>query len=119
MNYAILTGRLTKDVDLRQTTTGKPVTTFTLAVDRRKKDDGADFISCVAWNETATAMAKFLRKGSKILVAGRISCRSFERNGEKRYVTEIIAETVEFLDRKKAEAPEFTEEADDPDGQPI
>ena len=105
MNKAIITGRLTKDVDLRTTQSGKFVTSFTVAVDRM--DEGADFIDCVAWGKTAENMQRFLSKGSKVLVLGRLSKRSYEdRNGNKRSLTEVVAENVEFLDsRSQQSAP--------------
>lgn len=99
MNKAIITGRLTKDVDLRTTQSGKFVTSFTVAVDRM--DEGADFIDCVAWGKTAENMQRYLSKGSKVLVLGRLSKRSYEdRNGNKRTLTEVVAESVEFLDSR-------------------
>ena len=101
MNHVVLTGRITKDIDLRKTPSGKSVVSFTLAVDKRKGE--ADFISCVAWNQTAEAMKRFLHKGSKIAINGKLSVRSFEKNEEKRYVTEVVADEVEFLDSKKSD----------------
>lgn len=99
MNKAIITGRLTKDVDLRTTQSGKSVASFTVAVDRM--DEGADFIDCVAWGKTAENMQRYLSKGSKVLVLGRLSKRSYEdRNGNKRSLTEVVAENVEFLDSR-------------------
>lgn len=105
MNKAIITGRLTKDVDLRTTQTGKFVTSFTVAVDRM--DEGTDFIDCVAWGKTAENMQRYLSKGRKVLVLGRLSKRSYEdRNGNKRSLTEVVAENVEFLDsRSQQSAP--------------
>lgn len=106
MNKAILIGRLTKDPELKYTASnGTAVTTFTLAVDRNfKNKDGekeADFINIVVWNKLAEIVANNLTKGRLTAVSGRIQTRSYETNdGQKRYVTEVIAEDVQFLDKK-------------------
>ena len=102
MNRCILIGRLTKDPELRTTSSGISVTTFTVAVDRSfGKDKETDFIPVVTWRGLADNCAKFLSKGKKVAVSGRIQTRSYEtQNGDKRYVTEIIADDVEFLTPK-------------------
>jgi single-strand DNA-binding protein len=108
MNITLLTGRLTKDVVLKKTTNGTSVVTFTLAVDRSK--EGADFIPCVAYNQTADLMEKYLSKGSKIACEGRINTRNYDNEaGQKVYVTEVIVGRVEFLDSKKTEERPETE----------
>lgn len=100
MNKVILKGRLARDIELRTTTTGKAVGTFSLAVDRRMKQEGqpdADFIPCVAWGKTAEVMAQYLAKGRETLVEGRMQVRNYDdNNGNKRYVTEVIVESFEF-----------------------
>lgn len=105
MNKVILIGRLTKDPEVRTTTTGKAVTTITLAVDRRYKQDGqpsADFIPCVAWGKVAEVIANNLSKGRRLGVYGRIQIRSYDGNdGNKHYVTEVIVDEITFLDSKK------------------
>lgn len=116
MNKVILTGRTTKEIDLRYTQSRKAVTSFTLAVDRRSKDDGADFISCVAWGNTAEAMSKYVRKGNKIAVSGHIATRSYEKNGQKVYVTEVVADEVEFLEKREQKSNGFVE-MDEDDGE--
>lgn len=98
MNNVILTGRLCRDVEIKRTQNGKAVTQFTLAVDRI--GDGADFVSCVAWEKVAENMARFLGKGSKVLVDGKLQVRSWEKDGQKRTVTEVVARQVEFLDKR-------------------
>lgn len=102
MNKVMLNGRLTKDVDLRYTPSGVAVCTFTLAVNQRKKENNeskADFITCVAFKNDAENMAKFLRKGSKVSVFGRLSSRTYVDSKEvTHYVTEVIVSEVEFLD---------------------
>lgn len=100
MNNIILIGRLTKDPDLRYTQAGKAVCSFTLAVDRpysgEKKE--ADFINIVVWNKAGENAAKYLAKGRQTAVEGRLQIRSYDGNdGKKRYVTEVIADRVEFI----------------------
>lgn len=106
INSVILTGRLTKNIDLRQTSTGKAMTYFTLAVNRAFKNEqgvsDADFITCVAFGKQAENMARYLTQGSLIGVEGRISTRNFQGNdGKTVYVTEVIAGNVSFLESKK------------------
>lgn len=103
MNTAILLGRLTKDIELKKTSTGLSYCNFTLAVDRSFKDANgqrqADFISCVAWRNTAEFLAKYFHKGSKVLVGGSIQTRTYDdANGQKRYVTEVIVDEVDFAE---------------------
>lgn len=103
MNKVILIGNLTRDPEMRTTTTGMQVCTFTLAVSRRRPNQQgqreADFINIVTWNKTAELCAKYLHKGRKAGVSGSLQIRSYEKDGQKRYFTEVIAEQVEFLDR--------------------
>jgi single-strand DNA-binding protein len=102
MNKAIIMGRLTKDPEVRYTTNDKAVCSFTIAVDRKFKKDEADFIPVVAWDKTAEFCAKYFSKGRKIAVSGRIQTRTYDDNdGKKHYVTEIVAEEVDFADSKK------------------
>lgn len=105
MNKAILIGRLTRDPEIRYTQTGKAVATFSLAVDRRGAKDGngpkADFIPIVAWDKLAEVIGNNLSKGRRVMIEGRIQIRSYEaQDGTKRYVTEIIAQELEFLDSR-------------------
>ena len=106
VNNVVLVGRLVRDVDLRQTSTGKMMTYFTLAVNRNFKNEqgeqAADFIGCVAFDKKAENMARFLSKGSLISVEGRISTRNFQGNdGKTVYVTEVVASNITFLESKK------------------
>ena len=106
INSVILTGRLTKNIDLRQTSAGKAMTYFTLAVNRVfKKEQGgsdADFITCVAFGVQAENMARYLTQGSLIAVEGRISTRNFQgKDGKTVYVTEVVASNIIFLESKK------------------
>lgn len=103
MNRVILVGRLTKDPELRYTPNGVPVATFTLAVNRsftnQQGEREADFINCVVWRKPAENVSNFLKKGSLAGVDGRVQTRNFEgQDGKRQYVTEILAESVQFLE---------------------
>lgn len=107
MNRVVLVGRLVKDPDLRYTPNGVPVATFTLAVNRNfKKENGeqeADFINCVVWRKPAENAANYLKKGSLAGVDGRIQTRNYEgQDGKRVYVTEVLAESVQFLEPKNS-----------------
>ena len=111
MNKAILIGRLTRDPDVRKSN-DTMVARYTLAVDRFK--DGADFISCVAFGKSAEFADKYLKKGTKIAVTGRIQTGSYEnREGQKVYTTDVIVETHEFVEPKNKEPQEPMETPDD------
>ncbi|MDP4177944.1 MAG: single-stranded DNA-binding protein [Bacillota bacterium] len=106
MNKVVLIGRLTKDPELKYTPgTGTAVATFTLAIDRRFSKDGqkeADFISIVAWSKTAELVANYMKKGSQVGVSGRIQSRTYDaKDGTKRYITEVVADEIQFLDSKR------------------
>ena len=104
MNKIELLGRLTKDPEIRYTQNNTPVASISLAVNRRFAKEGeqqADFINIVAWNKTAEFCGKYFKKGSQIALVGRLQTRSYENNGTKKYVTEVIAEEVYFADTKK------------------
>ena len=102
MNKVILTGRITRDLEPKYTQDQKAIVRFSIAVDRRSKEKGADFISCVAFDKTAESMSKYLSKGSKIAAYGRIQTGSYQdRDGNTVYKTEVVAEEVEFLDSAK------------------
>lgn len=97
MNKVILHGRLARDVDLRTTNSGKSVAQVNLAVNRRGKDGGADFIPLVIWGQLAETFARYLYKGREVLVEGRMQVRNYDdKNGNKRYVTEVVVETFNF-----------------------
>lgn len=101
MNNVSLIGRLTKDVQERRTQSGTPVVSFTLAVDRRKKEDGADFINCIAWDKAAETIAKYVHKGDLFGVTGHIQTRNYEKDGRMVYVTEVVTTSFQFLERKR------------------
>jgi single-strand DNA-binding protein len=103
MNKVVLIGRLTKDPELKYTPgSGTAVTTITLAVDRRFSKDNqreADFIPVVIWGKSAESTAQYMAKGRLMGVSGRIQTRSYEaKDGGRRYVTEVVAEEVQFLE---------------------
>ena len=105
MNKCILIGNLTKDPEITTTSNGVSVCRFTLAVTRRfansEGERDTDFISIVAWRALADNCHKFIKKGSKVAVVGNIQSRSYDAtDGTKRYVTEIVAEEVEFLNTR-------------------
>lgn len=106
MNKVILVGRLCRDPEIKNTTTGKAVASFTLAVDRRfKNKDGqkeADFIPIVVWGKQVEFVGQYLSKGSQIGVSGRLQVRSYDdKDGNRRYVTEVVADEITFLSTKK------------------
>lgn len=109
MNVAILMGRLTADPELRHTANNIPVTSFTLAVDRRYKtgeDRQTDFINIVAWRQTAEFVSKYFRKGQLVAVEGSIQTRKYQdKDGNNRTAFEVIANNVHFAERKDASAP--------------
>ena len=103
MNTVILLGRLTADPDIRSTRDGKAVASFTLAVDRYK--EGADFIRCQAWEKRADFCEKYLKKGTKIAIRGRIRTGDYtDKDGKKVYTTDIVIEDIEFAQTKAAQA---------------
>ena len=102
-NNVTLIGRLTKAIDIKATNSGTTVGNFTLAVNRTfgKKEQEADFITCVAFNKTAEIVSQYTDKGSQIAVVGRIQTRNYEnKDGQRVYVTEVVANQVQLLDSK-------------------
>ncbi len=102
MNKVILIGNLTRDPEITTTTSGVSVSKFTLAVTRKFRNESgeyeADFINVVAWRELAELTHKYLSKGKKVAVVGRIQTRSYDAaDGSKRYLTEVVADEVEFI----------------------
>ncbi len=105
LNRVVLVGRLTRDPDLRYTQNGTAVANFTLAVNRpftnQQGERDADFINCVIWRRPAENLANYMRKGSMVGVDGRVQSRSFEgQDGKTVYVTEVVADNVQFLESK-------------------
>ncbi len=106
MNKAILMGRLTRDPELRTTTSGISVVSFTLAVDRRFKSQSgereADFISCRAWRQTAEFIQKYFTKGSKLAVVGSIQTGSYEKDGRTVYTTDVVVDEAYFVESRSS-----------------
>ncbi|MGY0694144.1 single-stranded DNA-binding protein [Virgibacillus sp. FSP13] len=105
LNRVVLVGRLTKDPDLRYTPNGVAVANFTLAVNRpfsnQQGNREADFINCVVWRRPAENLANYMKKGSMVGVDGRVQTRTFEgQDGKTVFVTEIVADSVQFLESK-------------------
>jgi single-strand DNA-binding protein len=104
LNKVILGGRLTSDVELKQTQSGISVCSFSIAVNRRFQREGeqnTDFINCQAWRNTAEFISKYFSKGSSICVVGSIQTRSWTDNsGQKRYATEVVVDEAMFVDSK-------------------
>ena len=129
LNKVIMMGRLTRDCELRYTQNNTPVASFTIAVDRDIKsgEQNTDFFDCTAWRQTGEFVSKYFRKGSMIVVSGRLQNRDWlDKDQTKRHKTEIVCESVYFGESKKAEPekmpnvviqdkPVFTE-MDDSDG---
>lgn len=105
INRTVLTGRLVRDPELRYTPSGVAVCNFTLAVNRpflnASGEREADFINCVVWRNPAENLAKYIKKGGLIGVDGRLQSRSYEHEGNTVYVTEVVADNVQFLEVKK------------------
>ena len=112
MNKIIISGRLTKDPEIRSTSSGKQVAQFTLAVDRpflnEQGQREADFIPCVVWGKSAELIGNSCSKGHRLLVEGRLQIRNFDaKDGTKHWVTEIIVSGFEFIEKKSAEDVPF------------
>ena len=123
LNRAILIGRLTKDPEMRYTSNGTPVTNFTLAIERPfENKDGkkeTDFVDIVAWRKLAELSADYLIKGQKAAVEGRLQVRSYEvqsgeNQGQKRTVTEVVAENIQFLEKPRGKGSQAKKEPAQP-----
>lgn len=105
LNRVILIGRLTRDPELKFIPSGTAVTQFTIAVDRRVPNKNGeretDFIRIVVWSKLAEVCAEHLAKGRLIAVDGRLQVRSYEQDGQRRTISEVVAEQIQFLDRGK------------------
>ena len=109
MHKVILIGRLTRDPELRYTGSNTPVATFSLAVNRpftnQSGEREADFINCVVWRKLAETVKNYLSQGSQVAVEGRIQTRNYDdQNGQKRYVTEVIVENIDFVGSRRDNA---------------
>jgi single-strand DNA-binding protein len=113
INKVILGGRMTADVELKQTPSGVSVCSFSIAVNRKGKEAQTDFIECQAWRQTAEFITRYFRKGSSICIVGSIQKRTWEdRQGNNRYATEIVVDEALFVDSKgesgEASVPSFS-----------
>lgn len=121
-NKVIMGGRLTSDVELKQTQSGIPVCSFTLAVNRKFAQDGktpADFFNATAWRGTAEFISKYFGKGSSICVVGSLQNRSWtDQNGQKRYATDIVVDEAMFVE-SKSDAPAAPHAAKAPSSVPL
>lgn len=109
MNKVELIGRLTGDPELRYTQSNKPVSSFSIAVNKRVNgENSADFINCVAWNTTAEFINKYFKKGQGIALVGRLQNRSYDDDKGKHYITEVVIEEVEFVGSKQEDKKEDT-----------
>lgn len=117
MNRVILVGRITKDPEIKQTQSNIPVVSFTLAVNRQFTDaqgeKQADFINCVVWRKQAENLARFVKKGALLGVEGRIQTRQYEAETGTRYVTEVLCDSIQFLESKgdREEDTEYKEKS--------
>lgn len=106
VNKIFLIGRLTMDPELKYTTNGNAVSRMTIAVDRNYKDSEGkkkvDYIPLIAWRKLAEIVAQHMKKGKLISVIGSLEIRSYEVEGDKRYIAEVIAEDIKFLDKKES-----------------
>lgn len=100
MNYVSLLGRLTRDPEVSYTSTGKAYTRFSLAVTREINREETDFINCIAWEKRAELIGQYFKKGSRILIQGRIQTGSYEKDGEKRNTFDVVINNIEFVDSK-------------------
>lgn len=104
MNFVVLTGRLTADAEIKYTQNNIPVTSFSLAVERRFQKDGervTDFINCVAWRNTAEFISKYFKKGDPITIQGEIQTRKYtDKDGNKRTAVEVIINDARFVPAK-------------------
>jgi single-strand DNA-binding protein len=123
INRVVLVGRLTKDADLKYTSSGTAVASFTLAVNRQFTNQSgereADFINCVVWRKQAESLANFTRKGSLIGLEGRLQTRSYDnQQGQRVYVTEVVVDSFSLLESKAAneerQQPQQTQQTNRP-----
>lgn len=115
MNKVCLTGRTTKDIELKYNQNNIAITSFTLAVTRKFKNQNgeyeSDFINCIAYKSTAELLSKYVKKGDLIGIEGRIQTRNYEKDEKRIYVTEVIVDSIDFLQSRKDESKQETENA--------
>jgi single-strand DNA-binding protein len=118
INKVTLMGNIVRDLELRYTINKKAFLQFTVACNFSKKTDGvyesvADFIPCVAWGKLAETIAKYFQKGSPIYLEGKVKVRSYEKDGAKKYVTEILADLIRFIGETRKDVEPHTEPGDE------
>jgi single-strand DNA-binding protein len=123
LNIVAVMGRLARDPEMRQTTTGKSVASFTIACDRGRRDANGqsvcDWLNIVAWDKTAEFVCKYFQKGSMIAVDGRLQSRSYQdKNGQNRTAVEIVANNVNFCGSKESASPAPQNAAQRTQGEP-
>ena len=109
MNLVTLIWRLTRDPELKYSQSGKAFCKFSVAVTREYNRDEADFINCVAWDKRAETIAEYLRKGRRVALQGRLSVRSYEQNGETKWITEVIVDKFDFIDTTSGGSSSYEE----------
>ena len=114
INNVVLVGRVTKDIELKVTPTGKSVCSFSLAVERKFVQNGekiTDFINCQSWGKSAETLEKYVKKGMMIGIEGRIQTRKYtKQHGQTVYVTEVVADSFSFLEKKQSnDQPQFND----------
>lgn len=113
MNKVCLTGRITKNIELKYNQNNVAITSFTLAVTRKFKNQNgeyeSDFINCIAYKSTAELLSKYVKKGDLLGIEGRIQTRNYEKDEKRVYVTEVIVDSIDFLQAKKDESKQETE----------
>ena len=119
MNKAFLIGRLTRDPELRYSSSNAAIANFSIAIDRQYTNGQGqretDFINIVVWRKQAENVKNYLKQGSQVAIDGRIQTRSYDgEDGKKRYITEVVADNVQFLDTKNARAEQSTEPSVNP-----
>lgn len=122
INRVILVGRITKDPELRTTQSDLSVCSFTLAVNRQFKskegENEADFIQCVVWRKQAENLVKYIKRGNMIGVDGRVQTRTYDNNeGVRQYVTEIVCDSIQFLETNKQDSQPHTKDNSQQGGQ--
>lgn len=123
INHVTLVGRLVRDVELRKTSSNTSVCSFTVACDRRFKSQNggqdADFISCIAWRQSADFLARYASKGTIVSVEGRIQTRSYDNaQGQKVYVTEVVADNVQIISNNRNNTSDTTNQTFTPNQSP-
>lgn len=121
LNVCTFIGNLTRDPEIRQTQSGIKCANFSIAVNRRRTQDGvqnADFLNIVAWRSLADFCAQWLHKGSKVAVMAHCQTRNYEKDGHKVYITEFVADSIQFLPSRNQQSAQTEPEISDDSGQP-